>query len=106
MTTSQHLLRQYAVTMEVSKLAFETIADVMRSTLQRQLQMETEQIGMTVHKIEHRDIPATFITDDGEPVEIVKLACVATGYMSDESAEQTLRKLAIQEAQSDWTEDD
>jgi hypothetical protein len=106
MTTSEHLLRQYAVTTEISKLQHETMSAVMTDVLERQLRMETSAIGMTVHSVTHRAEPTLIFMEDGEPVEIVKLACIATGYMSDESAEQTLRKIDIANAQSDWTEDD
>jgi hypothetical protein len=106
MTTSQHLLRQYAVTTEISKLQHETMPDVMTDVLERQLRMETSAIGMTIQSISHRHQPSLFICEDGTVLPIVKLACIATGYMSDESAEQTLRKIHIANAQSDWTEDD
>ncbi len=102
----QHLLRQYAVTMEISKLQFETLDQVMREVLERQLQMETQQIGMTVQSISERAEPALVFSEDGEPMEIVKLTCVATGYMSAESAQQTLRKIEIDNARKEWIEAD
>jgi len=105
MTTSEHLLRQYAVTMEISKLQYDTMYDFTRDVLERQLRTETQQIGMTIQSISHRHEEALVILEDGTPVEIMKMACVATGFMSAESSEQTLRKIQIDNAQSEWTEE-
>ena len=104
--TTEHLLRQYAVTMEVSKSQFDIMQDFLRETLERQLRIETQQIGMTIKSISHRQEPALIILDDGTPIEIIKLACVATGFMSAESAEQTLRKIEIANAEAEWFEED
>lgn len=104
--TSEHLLRQYAVTMEVSKQQFETMQDFMRDVLERQLRTETQQIGMTIQSVSHRHESALVILEDGTPVEIMKMACVAIGFMSAESAEQTLRKIEIDNASSEYFEDD
>ena len=104
--TTEHLLREYAVTMETSKETYETMANVMRDVLERQLHIETQQIGMTIQGVSHRNEAALVILEDGTPVEIVRLACVATGFMSAESAEQTLRKIEIANAQSEWFEED
>lgn len=104
--TTEHLLRQYAVTMEISKLQFETMRDFMRDVLEKQLRMETQKIGMNVQSIAHREQLELLILEDGTPAEIVKLACIATGYMTDESAAQTLRKIQIDNAQADWEEEE
>lgn len=107
MTTSEHLLRQYAVTMDISKQQYHSLRDyIWREILERQLRIETEQIGMSVQRIDFRNEPTLIFTEDGEPIEIVKLACVATGFMSIESAEQTLRKIEIANAQSIWEEEE
>ncbi len=103
--TKEHLLRQYVVTMEVSKPQYDIMGDFMRDVLERQLRTETQQIGMVIRSISHRHEEALIILEDGTPVEVVKLACVATGFMSAESAEQTLRKIQIDNAQTEWTEE-
>jgi hypothetical protein len=87
-TTSEHLLRQYAVTIEISKQQHEMMHGFMRDVLERQLRTETQQIGMTIHSISHRHEESLVILEDGTPVEVIKLACVATGFMSAETSEQ------------------
>ena len=106
MTTSEHLLRQYAVTTEISKLQYDTMHDFMRDVLERQLRTETQQIGMTIQSISHRHEESLVILEDGTPVEVIKLTCIATGFMSAESSEQTLRKIEIDNAQAEWTEEE
>lgn len=106
MTTTEHLLRQYAVTMDISKQHFELVHEFMRDEIERRLRIETEQFSMNVQSIMHHATPAVIFTEDGEPIEIVKLSCVATGFMPAESAEQTLRKIEIDNAQAEWTEEE
>jgi hypothetical protein len=106
MTTTEHLLRQYAVTMDISKQHFESMHEFMRDEIERRLRIETEQISMNVQSIKHHATPSVIFTEDGEPIEIVKLACIATGFMPVESAEQTLRKIEIDNAQAEWTEEE
>lgn len=106
MTESTHLVKQFAVTMEISPLQFEKIGEFMRQVLKEQLDRETESIGMAITDVRHRQDFVTHISEEGMPYEVVRLACIASGYLTAESAEQTLRKIEIANAQSEWLDED
>jgi hypothetical protein len=106
-TTSEHLLRQYAVTMQITKQQYHSLRDyIWYDMAERQLRIETQQIGMVIEIINFRNEPTLIFTEEGEPVEIIKLSCIATGYLSSESSKQTLRKIEIDNAQTEWTEEE
>lgn len=105
MTESQHLLKPYAVTMEVSKEGWQTMQHILQDQLEKELRRQCTQQGMTIHNISHMHTEALHITDEGRMVETVKAACKALVYQLDESAEQTLHKMRIDEAQQNWQEE-
>jgi hypothetical protein len=106
MTESQHLLKQYAVTSEVSAQHWESMQAIVRDELERQLMWQTSKIGFTVISKQHRHASDLVITEDGTAYEIVRATCIATGYQPDENTQQTLRKLEIDSAQHEWIDED
>lgn len=105
MRETTHLLRQYAVTMEVTPSTFQAIGEALRRSLENRLQEETQRIGMAITDTQHRQQVRTHITEDGELFELIQMACIATGYLTAESAEQTLHKMRIAEAQQEWVDE-
>ena len=106
MKETQHLVKQYAVTSEVSAQHWELMQAIVRDELERQLIWQTKKIGFTVISKQYRHASDLVITEDGTAYEIVRATCIATGYQSDENTQQTLRKIEIDNASSGYTEDD
>lgn len=106
MRETTHLLRQYAVTTEVSTEHFASMRTFLEDELEKRLRNETHRIGMTITDINHRHSDELIFLEDGTPHNITRLACIATGYLPDESAEQTLHKMRIAEGEQEWIDED
>jgi hypothetical protein len=106
MTESTHLLKQYATQVEVSKEGWQTMQHLVQDNLEKELRRQCAQNGLTVHSINHQHRESMHITEEGTLIETVIAFCSALVYQQNESAEQTLRKIDIANAKSDWTEDD
>lgn len=106
MTELQHLLKQYAVTSEISAQHWESMQAIVRDELERQLIWQTSNIGFTVISKQHRHTLDLVILEDGTAHEVVRATCIASGYQSDENTQQTLRKLEIDSAQQEWIDED
>jgi hypothetical protein len=108
MTTSEHLIRTIARETQVSATTFDQ-PDIMRyitDELKQLIQEDAEQQHITITHLEIRTAPDFTTGEDGVWHQFYRVAAVAQGFMRFESAKQTLRKIDIANAQSDWTEDD
>ena len=106
MTESTHLLKQYATQVEVSKEGWRTMQHLVQDNLEKELRRQCAQKNLTVHSINHLHKESTHITEQGTLIETVIAYCSALVYQLSESAEQTARKIAIDDAESDWQDDD
>lgn len=106
MTESQHLMKQYATQVEVTKEGWQSMQHIMQDNIEKELRRQCAQQGLTVHSVKHLHRESMHITEEGVLMETVIAFCTALVYQHNESAEQTLRKIAIDDAQSDWQEDD
>lgn len=106
MTESTHLLKPYAVAVEVSKENWQTMQHLVQDNLEKELRRQCAHQGLTIHNISFMHTESTHISEDGVMYETVQAACKALVYQLNESAEQTLHKMRIDEAQQDWTEED
>jgi len=106
MTESTHLLKQYATQVEVSKEGWQTMQHLVQDNLERELRRQCAQKGLILHSVNHQHRESMHITEEGTLIETVIVVCSALVYHLNESAEQTLHKIDIANAQSDWTEDD
>ena len=106
MSESTHLLKQYATQVEVSKEGWQTMQHLVQDNLEKELRRQCAQQGLTVHSINHLHRESVHITEEGTLIETVIAFCSALVYQLSESAEQTLHKMRIDEAQQDWTDED
>lgn len=106
MTESTHLLKPYAVAVEVSKQNWQTMQHLVQDNLEKELRRQCAHQGLTIHNISFMHTESMHITEDGLMYETVQAACKALVYQLNESAEQTLHKMRIDNAQSDWQQDD
>lgn len=106
MTESTHLLKQYAMQVEVSKEGWQTIQHLVQDNLEKELRRQCAHKGLTVHSINHQHKESMHITEEGTLIETVIVVCSALVYQFSESAEQTLRKIEIDNASSEYFEDD
>lgn len=106
MTQSQHLLKQYAVVVEVSKEGWQTMQHLVQDNLEKELRRQCAQQGLTIQSISHMHTESMHITEEGALIETVQAACKALVYQLNESAEQSVRKIAIDEAQQEWIDED
>lgn len=106
MSESTHLLKPYAVAVEVSKQNWQTMQHLVQDNLEKELRRQCAYQGLTIHNISFIHTESAHISEDGVMYETVQAACKALVYQLSESAEQTVRKTVIDDAQSDWQEDD
>lgn len=106
MSESTHLLKPYAVTVEVSKENWQAMQHLVQNNLETELRRQCFQKGLTIHNISFMHTESVHISEDGVMYETVQAACKALVYQLNESAEQTLHKMRIDEAQQDWTDED
>jgi hypothetical protein len=106
MTESTHLLKQYAMQVEVSKEGWQTMQHLVQDNLEKELRRQCAHKGLTVHSINHQHKESIHITEEGTLIETVIVFCSALVYQLNESAEQTLRKIEIDNASSEYFEDD
>lgn len=106
MSESTHLLKPYAMQVEVSKDNWRTMQHLVQDKLEKELRRNCAQQGLTVHTINHLHRESVHISEDGVMFETIIAACTALVYQLSESAEQTLHKISIDDAQREWTEED
>ena len=106
MTESTHLLKPYAVAVEVSKQNWQTMQHLVQDNLEKELRRQCAHQGLTIHNISFMHAESVHISEDGVMYETVQAACKALVYQLNESAEQTLHKMRIDEAQQDWQQED
>lgn len=106
MTESQHLLKPYAVAVEVSKQGWQSMQHLVQDNLEKELRRQCAHQGLTIHNISFMHTESMHITEDGIMMETVQAACKALVYQLSESAEQSVRKIAIDDAQQEWIDED
>lgn len=106
MTESTHLLKPYAVAVEVSKENWQAMQHLVQDNLEKELRRQCAHQGLTIHNISFMHTESVHISEDGVMYETVQAACKALVYQLSESAEQTLHKMRIDEAQQHWQEED
>jgi hypothetical protein len=105
---TEHLLRTLVKEMQISSTTFEQ-ADLMNfvtEELKQHLQEDAQRYHMTITRIDIRTAPDFIIDDDGIMRQFYRVAAVAQGFMPDESAQQTIRKIDIDNARHDWIDED
>lgn len=95
---TEHLLKEFVRKVEVST----THWDAMKAQLMEELK-DKLSIDMTKHHYVIHSMDADYkrdyaILESGDLVEVMLVWARGTGYRLDESADQTLRKMAIDEA--------
>jgi hypothetical protein len=106
--TTEHLIRTLVREMQISATTFDQ-PDLMRfvtEELKQQVQEDAQRYHMTIIKIDIRTAPDFIIGDDGIMRQFYRVAAVAQGYMADESAQQAIRKIDIDNARHDWIDED
>lgn len=106
MTESTHLLKPYAMQVEVSKDNWRTMQHLVQDNLEKELRRHCAQQGLSIHSINHLHRESVHISEDGVMYETIIAACTALLYQLNESADQSVRKINIDDAQREWFEDD
>jgi hypothetical protein len=105
---TEHLIRTLARETQVSAMMFDQ-PDIMRfvtEELTHHLHQDAQRYRMTITKMNIRTNADFTIDEDGVMHKFYRVAAVAQGYMPDESVEQALRKIDIDNASSEYFEDD
>jgi hypothetical protein len=91
---------------EVSKQNWQAMQHLVQDNLETELRRQCAHQGLTIHSISFMHTESIHISEDGVMYETVQAACKALVYQLNESAEQTLHKIRIDEAQREWLDDD
>lgn len=98
MTITEHLLKQFAYTKTVSIHAFENNRELVTNTMLDHATRDLSRQHLTIKSHAFHDRVVTDWAEDGTEFQYVEIALVGLAYRLDESADQTLRKMAIDEA--------
>lgn len=95
---SEHLLRQFVYTNVVSTQAFENDDAMVRHILEDHAKRDLAKQHLVIKSFTIANMPVSYQSDDGSIVDCMEYAMTGLAYSLDESADQTLRKMAIDEA--------
>lgn len=95
---SEHLLRQFVYTNVVSTQAFENDDAMVRHILEDHAKRDLTKQHLVIKSFTITNMPVSYQSDDGSIVDCMEYAMTGLACRLDESADQTLRKMAIDEA--------
>ena len=106
MTDTTHLIKTWGGQVTTSRQFWETEPQIVLYGLKRHCEDGIKKHGGVPIEFKHKADDDVHVSEDGTPQQITRINAAYTFFMPNESAEQTLRKMAINEAQSEWYEDD
>lgn len=95
---TEHLLKQFAYINTVSTHAFEDNREVVTKVMLDHATRDLSRQHLTIKSYAWQDQVVTYVSEDGTVFDAVEVALVGLAYRLDESSDQTLRKMAIDEA--------
>ena len=106
MTDTTHIIKTWGGSVTTSRHFWETEQQIVIDGLKRHCEDGIKNYGGIPIEFKYRSDDDLHVDDDGTPHQITRIMASYTFFMPNESEEQTLRKMAINEAQSEWYEDD